>query len=144
MRKSAKKSSKKTSVKKPVRITDTTLRDAHQSSLATRMRIEDMLPIAEQMDSVGFHSLEVWGGDTFDVTPAWSWRGQNGNRVRPVGFDAPELHAYGGQAAKAKLSQLILGQQIQLGTAYRVDRGRLVCDVYFRNRSLKDYFPLYQ
>ncbi len=49
-----------------VKITDTTLRDAHQSLLATRMRTEDMLPIAEKMDAVGFHSLEVWGGATFD------------------------------------------------------------------------------
>lgn len=49
-----------------VKITDTTLRDGHQSLLATRMKIEDMLPIAEKIDSVGFHSLEVWGGATFD------------------------------------------------------------------------------
>lgn len=49
-----------------VGITDTTLRDAHQSLLATRMKIEDMLPIAEKIDAVGFHSLEVWGGATFD------------------------------------------------------------------------------
>lgn len=50
-----------------VRITDTTLRDAHQSLLATRMRTEDMLPIAPAMDEVGFHSVEVWGGATFDT-----------------------------------------------------------------------------
>lgn len=50
-----------------VKFTDTTLRDAHQSLLATRMKIEDMLPIAEKMDQVGFHSLEVWGGATFDT-----------------------------------------------------------------------------
>lgn len=50
-----------------VRITDTTLRDAHQSLLATRMKTEDMLPIAEKMDAVGYHSLEVWGGATFDT-----------------------------------------------------------------------------
>lgn len=50
-----------------VRITDTTLRDAHQSLLATRMRTEDMLPAAELMDQVGYHSLEVWGGATFDA-----------------------------------------------------------------------------
>jgi len=48
-------------------ITDTTLRDAHQSLWATRMRTEDMLPAAEMMDSIGFHSMEVWGGATFDV-----------------------------------------------------------------------------
>jgi pyruvate/oxaloacetate carboxyltransferase len=53
--------------KKPVRITDTTLRDGHQSSLATRMRTEDMVPIAEELDQAGFHSVEVWGGATFDV-----------------------------------------------------------------------------
>ncbi|HMK42871.1 MAG TPA: pyruvate carboxylase subunit B, partial [Dissulfurispiraceae bacterium] len=51
---------------KPIKIMDTTFRDAHQSLLATRMRIEDLLPIAEKMDSVGFWSLEVWGGATFD------------------------------------------------------------------------------
>ncbi len=48
-------------------ITDTTLRDAHQSLIATRMRTKDMLPIAEQLDRVGFFSLEVWGGATFDA-----------------------------------------------------------------------------
>ncbi|MHB0886944.1 MAG: oxaloacetate decarboxylase subunit alpha [Bacillota bacterium] len=52
---------------RPVGITDTTLRDGHQSLLATRMKTEDMLPIAEKMDRVGFHSLEVWGGATFDT-----------------------------------------------------------------------------
>lgn len=50
-----------------VKITDTTLRDGHQSSLATRMRTEDMIPILEPMDEIGFHSMEVWGGATFDV-----------------------------------------------------------------------------
>ncbi|HDJ38235.1 MAG TPA: pyruvate carboxylase subunit B, partial [Methanosarcinales archaeon] len=50
-----------------VAITDTTFRDAHQSLIATRMRTRDLLPIAEKMDSVGFFSLEVWGGATFDV-----------------------------------------------------------------------------
>ena len=48
-------------------ITDTTLRDAHQSLIATRMRTADMLPIAERLDKVGFFSLEVWGGATFDT-----------------------------------------------------------------------------
>lgn len=52
---------------KPVKITDTTLRDAHQSLWATRMRTEDMLPILADLDEAGYHSLEVWGGATFDV-----------------------------------------------------------------------------
>ncbi len=50
-----------------VKITDTVLRDAHQSLLATRMRAEDMLSIAEKLDKVGYFSLEVWGGATFDT-----------------------------------------------------------------------------
>ncbi len=51
----------------PLKITDTTLRDGHQSSLATRMRTEDMEAIAPEMDKAGFYSMEVWGGATFDV-----------------------------------------------------------------------------
>lgn len=53
--------------KKPLGITDVVLRDAHQSLFATRLRIEDMLPIAEKLDQVGFWSLESWGGATFDA-----------------------------------------------------------------------------
>nr|HPL94248.1 pyruvate carboxylase subunit B [Paludibacteraceae bacterium] len=49
-----------------VKITETALRDAHQSLIATRMRTEDMLPILEKMDNIGYHSLEAWGGATFD------------------------------------------------------------------------------
>ncbi|WP_369984600.1 sodium-extruding oxaloacetate decarboxylase subunit alpha [Thalassolituus sp.] len=55
-----------TDSKKPLGITDVVLRDAHQSILATRMRIDDMLPIAEKLDQVGYWSLESWGGATFD------------------------------------------------------------------------------
>ncbi|SHK06899.1 acetyl-CoA carboxylase biotin carboxyl carrier protein [Desulforamulus aeronauticus] len=50
-----------------LKITDTTLRDGHQSLWATRMATEDMLPILEKLDQMGYHSLEVWGGATFDV-----------------------------------------------------------------------------
>lgn len=50
-----------------IHITETVLRDAHQSLLATRMRTEDMLPIAEKLDQVGFWSVEMWGGATFDT-----------------------------------------------------------------------------
>ncbi len=53
--------------KTPLGITDVVLRDAHQSLFATRMRIDDMLPIAEKLDQVGFWSLESWGGATFDA-----------------------------------------------------------------------------
>jgi len=56
-----------TGQKNPLKIQDNTFRDGHQSTLATRMRTEDMLPIAEKMDSVGFWAMEVWGGATFDT-----------------------------------------------------------------------------
>ena len=49
-----------------VKITDTILRDAHQSQAATRMRLDEMLPACEKLDKVGYFSLECWGGATFD------------------------------------------------------------------------------
>lgn len=55
-------------VKKPVKIVETVLRDAHQSLIATRMKTEDMLPIIEKMDKVGYHAVECWGGATFDAS----------------------------------------------------------------------------
>ena len=91
-----------------------------------------------------FKVTTVIDGDTFDVNPGWKWDGQSGNRVRPTGYDAPELHAPGGQAAKEKLQRLIFGKEIELGNAYKVDRGRLVCDVYFGGKNLADYFPEYK
>ena len=54
--------------KKPVKITETVLRDAHQSLIATRMTTEQMLPIIDKMDKVGYHSVECWGGATFDAS----------------------------------------------------------------------------
>ncbi len=54
--------------KRPVKITETILRDAHQSLIATRMTTEQMLPIIDKMDQVGYHSVECWGGATFDAS----------------------------------------------------------------------------
>lgn len=54
--------------KKPLKITETILRDAHQSLIATRMTTEQMLPIIEKMDKVGYHAVECWGGATFDAS----------------------------------------------------------------------------
>ncbi len=54
--------------KKPIKITETILRDAHQSLIATRMTTEQMLPIIDKMDKVGYHSVECWGGATFDAS----------------------------------------------------------------------------
>ena len=54
--------------KKPVKIVETILRDAHQSLIATRMSTEQMLPIVDKLDKVGYHAVECWGGATFDAS----------------------------------------------------------------------------
>ncbi|HDR0715127.1 TPA: oxaloacetate decarboxylase, partial [Pasteurella multocida] len=56
-----------TTQNKKIAITDVVLRDAHQSLFATRMRLDDMLPIAHELDQIGYWSLEAWGGATFDA-----------------------------------------------------------------------------
>lgn len=85
----------------------------------------------------------VIDGDTFIVSPSWTWNGQSGDRVRPTGFDAPEKGQPGYEAAKQKLTKLILGKTVELRTAHRIDRGRLVADVYLDGRYLANYFPEY-
>lgn len=90
-----------------------------------------------------FKVTSVIDGDTFEVSPQWKWGGQTGSRVRPAGYDAPELHACGGQSAKDRLWKLIFGEEVELRTAHKVDRGRLVCEVYFSGKNLTHYFPDY-
>ncbi len=90
-----------------------------------------------------FTVTSIIDGDTFEVNPGWRWNSQTGNRVRPAGYNAPELHTPGAQAAADKLARLLRGEQVELRTAYKVDRGRLVCEVYVRNRNLADFFPEY-
>ncbi|MBW1754430.1 MAG: carboxylase, partial [Deltaproteobacteria bacterium] len=60
-------SKKRPAAENPLKIMDLTLRDGHQSLFATRGRTEDMIPVAEMMDEVGFWALETWGGATFDT-----------------------------------------------------------------------------
>ncbi len=95
--------------KKPLFITDTILRDAHQSQAATRMRMEDMLPALEQLDEIGYWSLECWGGATFDVCMRFlnedPWE-----RLRTLKKHMP----------KTKLQMLLRGQNI-LGYKHYAD-----------------------
>ena len=91
-----------------------------------------------------FRVKEVIDGDTFAIDPDWKWREQSGDKVRPTGYDAPELNEPRGLDAKDKLSRLILGKDVELKTGYRVDNGRLVCDVFFEGANLADYFPEYK
>lgn len=66
-----------------------------------------------------FTVTAIVDGDTFDVSPGWRWNNEEGTRVRPTGYDATELNVLGGQAAKDKLANLILGKQVELGTEYK-------------------------
>ena len=85
----------------PVKITDTTLRDGHQSLMATRLRMDDMTPIAAAMDAVGFDAMEVWGGATFDAA------------TRFLGEDPWErLRAFKALIPNTPLSMLLRGQSL--------------------------------
>ena len=87
--------------KSPIKITDTTFRDGHQSLLATRLRMEDMEPMASEMDQVGFYSMEVWGGATFDTA------------TRFLGEDPWErLRKFKALMPNTPLSMLLRGQSL--------------------------------
>ena len=96
-------------MKKPLGITDVVLRDAHQSLLATRMRIEDMLPICDRLDQVGLWSAEVWGGATFDAC------------IRFLGEDPWErLRQFRKAMPNTRLQMLLRGQNL-LGYRHYAD-----------------------
>ena len=91
-----------------------------------------------------FRVNNIVDGDAFDVSNGWKWNGETGSRVRPTGYDAPELNSNEGRIAKNALKRLLLGEAVDLRKAHRIDRGRLVCDVYFNGKYLADYFPQHQ
>lgn len=94
---------------KPLALTELVLRDAHQSLLATRMRIEDMLPIAEKLDNAGFWSIESWGGATFDAC------------IRYLGEDPWErIRLLKAAMPKTKQQMLLRGQNL-LGYRHYAD-----------------------
>lgn len=93
----------------PLGITDVILRDAHQSLLATRMRIDDMLPICEKLDQVGFWSIESWGGATFDAC------------IRYLGEDPWERIRLLKQAMPNTPQQMLLRGQNILGYRHYAD-----------------------
>jgi len=94
---------------KPLKITDVVLRDAHQSLFATRMRVEDMLPIAEKLDQIGYWSLESWGGATFDAC------------IRFLGEDPWERLRLLKQAMPNTKQQMLLRGQNLLGYRHYAD-----------------------
>ncbi|QSZ66119.1 oxaloacetate decarboxylase subunit alpha [Methanofollis aquaemaris] len=105
-----------------VYITDTTLRDAHQSLIATRMRTEDMLPLARKMDDVGFFSLEAWGGATFD------------SGIRFLNDDPWErLRDLKAELAKTPIQMLLRGQNLVGYRHYPDDVVEKFVDAAYKN-----------
>ncbi len=105
-----------------VKIIDTTMRDAHQSLLATRFRTRDMIPIAEAIDEAGFYSLEVWGGATYDAA------------IRFLHEDPWErLRAIRERVHKTKLQMLLRGQNLVGYRHYPDDVVKKFVELAYRN-----------
>ena len=83
---------------------------------------------------------KIIDGDTFEVSPGWTWNGHEGNVVRPRGYDAPERGQLGYQEAKDKLTSLILHKEVELENPIGLTYDRLLCDVYYEGKSLAEYF----
>lgn len=89
---------------------------------------------------MSFKVTKIIDGDTFEVSPNWKWDGQEGNVVRPRGYDAPELGHLGYQVAKDRLVNLILNKEVELKNPVKLTYDRLLCDVYYQGRKLAEYF----
>jgi endonuclease YncB( thermonuclease family) len=87
-----------------------------------------------------FAVIQVIDGDTFEVSPRWTWGGKEGDRVRPAGYDAPEVGDLAGAAAKHRLRNLLEGKRVQLTNPHTNSYGRLVCDVLLDGKNLAVYF----
>jgi len=94
--------------------------------------------------TMSFKVIKIIDGDTFEVSPKWKWNNQEGNIVRANGYDTPEEGQPGYQAAKDKLTRLILGKEVELKNPIKITYGRLLCDVYYQGKNLVDYLPEYQ
>ncbi len=114
--------------------------------MAVAMCVSQLLDHTQQGDisMATFTVSAIIDGDTFEVSGGWKWDDKTGTRIRPTGYDAPELNTQAGLQAKAKLSKLILGKQVELGSVKTIDRGRLVCDVFFNGHNLADYFAAHK
>lgn len=90
-----------------------------------------------------FKVMAVIDGNTFEVSPDWEFDGQRGNMVRAKGYEAPR---YGKEAMKMEqnLSILIMNKKVALGMPDGIEKGNLVCEVYFDGRNIADYFTQYK
>ena len=108
--------------KRPVKIMETILRDAHQSQAATRMRLDEMLPIADKLDKIGYYALEAWGGATFDSC------------IRFLNEDPWErLRSLRKAIPNTKLQMLLRGQNLLGYRHYSDDVVRKFCELSVKN-----------
>ncbi len=91
-----------------------------------------------------FKVIYIVDGDTFDIEPKWKFEGKSGSRVRPAGYDAPELGGIAAAAARSWLTELLLNKTVQLGEVHGIHFGRLVCDVFIDGRNLVEYYEDYK
>ncbi len=90
-----------------------------------------------------FKVTNVIDGDTFDVSPAWNWNNASGTRVRPTGYDAPEVGTYGAEQATRRLERLVLGKSVDLKNVKTITYGRLLCDVFVNGTNLSELMSGY-
>jgi endonuclease YncB( thermonuclease family) len=86
----------------------------------------------------------VVDGDTFEVNPGWTWKGQSGKTVRAAGYNTPEQGQPGYGEAKERLTKLILNKEVGLGNGIQVTYERLLCPVSYKGNDLAEYFREYQ
>ena len=95
--------------------------------------------------TIKFTVSNVTDGDTFQVEGGWNWGYEKtGTKVRPTGYNTPEKGEKGYEAAKKELKDLIDGKEVEISNPKTIDTyGRLVADVKYNGKYLKDYFPEY-
>jgi endonuclease YncB( thermonuclease family) len=93
---------------------------------------------------MGFTVIKVIDGDTFEVSPHWNWNDQTGRVVTANGYYAPKWGEPGYQAAKDKITNLILNKEIELTKPVKLTCGQLLCVVEYNGKNLADYFSEYK
>jgi endonuclease YncB( thermonuclease family) len=84
----------------------------------------------------GYQVTNIVDGSSFDVAPNWDWQGQTGRRVRIANHTTPELSAVGGESAKEKLTNLILGKPVELKNRVNTGSAEVSCDVYLDGNNI--------
>lgn len=93
---------------------------------------------------MSFTVIKIIDGDSFEVSPNWKWNDQTGGVIRAYGYDTPEEGEPGYQTAKNKLTDLIFNKEVELKNPVRITYGRLLCNIYYNDKNIADYFSEYQ